>query len=205
LNFSFNIHSIVLITVLFTFTQRVFSQATTRADELQALGRDSLLKMALVKLTDKGFDPAFYDVQRVKRWDDNIIVEFNASIVFASANSCFYQSVYVSLAGSGSGSSIYGSCDKPKYYTLSKSEKSKIDFVIRSINKSDEVGSIPDGKWPKGTFMKIEEKSAYYKVSVNSYSTFSSYKVVKKTGKIYEASHKHYAHDGLENKEVEIE
>lgn len=161
-------------------------------DSLKALGRDSLIKLAIKKINDPKFDPANYDLITVKANSKSLIVEFDLSVRLISNSSCYYHSVFVSLYGGGSGGSITGDCDNVKYYHPSAADKRSIEFVFNAINKSDEIGYVPDNKLDKGTTMTITEKPTYYYVEVSSWSTFSHYKVSKGSGKISEAGHKHY-------------
>ncbi len=87
--------------------------------------------------------------------------------------------VYEAVAGSGSGKSIQGDCEKPKYYKLTNTGKKKINFVFSAINKSTEIGKMPDNKIPNGTTMEITENFGYYYLEVNDWSTHSNYKVNK--------------------------
>lgn len=179
--------------------------AQTKLDSLKALGRDSLIKLAVKKINDPKFNPANYDLITVKASSTTLLVEFELSVRLISGNSCYYHSYTVSLYGSGSGGSITGDCDNVKYYNPSSADKKSIDFVFDAINKSDEIGHVPDKKLDKGTTMEITEKPTYYYVEVSSWSTFSHYKVSKATGKISEASHKHYDRSGeVEDEFVEI-
>jgi hypothetical protein len=179
--------------------------AQTKLDSLKALGRDSLIKLAVKKINDPKFNPANYDLITVKASSTALLVEFELSVRMISFGSCYYDAVTVSLFGGGSGGSITGDCENVKYYNPSSGDKKSIDFVFNAINKSDEIGHIPDKKLDKGTTMTITEKPTYYYVEVSSWSTYSEYKVSKGTGKIYEASHKHYDRSGEEQDEwVEI-
>jgi hypothetical protein len=179
--------------------------AQTKLDSLKALGRDSLIKLAVKKLNEPTFNPANYDLITVKANATTLLVEFDLSVRLISPGSCYYHSVTVSLYGHGSGGSIIGDCDNVKYYNPSSSDKKSIDFVFNAINKSEEIGHIPGNKLNKGTTMEITEKPTYYYVEVSSWSTFSHYKVSKATGKISEAAHKHYDRSGeREDEFVEI-
>lgn len=180
-------------------------KAQTKLDSLKALGRDSLIKLAVKKLNEPKFNPANYDLITVKANATSLLVEFDLSVRLVSPGSCYYHSVTVSLYGGGSGGSITGDCDHVGYYNPSSSDKKSIDFVFNAINKSDEIEHVPDKKLDKGTTMEITEKPTYYYVEVSSWSTFSHYKVSKATGKISEAAHKHYDRsDEREDEFVEI-
>ncbi len=128
------------------------------------------------------------------------MVEFRLSITLAGSKSCYFDAVYEALAGSGSGKSIQGECENPKFYKQTDAIKKKMDFIFNAINKSDEIGHMPNSKIDEGTNMTITEKLMYYYVEMSSWSTYSHYKVDKGSGKISEANHKHYAHSSEDEK-----
>ncbi len=189
---------IFILCLLSTF---YFSQNKEKIDELTKLGRDSLIKRAVLKLNEPGFDPKNYDRIDVKYNDKSLIVEFELSIRLAGNKSCFYDRVFVALIGSGSGKSIQGDCDEPKFYVPTKSDQKKIDFVFDAINKDNEIGDVKSRKMPAGQKMDITEHLTYYYIEVSDWSTYSHYKIDKITGNISEANHKHYARDGEEKDE----
>lgn len=173
-----------------------------KIDSLKKLGRDSLIKLAVIKQNhdEKGLEATDYDRIVVKAYKDKLAVDFSLSVTLKDG-SCFYDHVSVGLVGGGSGSGIEGDCDKPSYHKFSKKRKSKIRFVFDAINKSDEIGHLKDDRISEGSHMTITEKLTYYDVENSSWSTYSHYKVDKLTGKISEASHKHYARNSEEEKE----
>jgi hypothetical protein len=185
-------------------SQVLFSQNKTKIDSLKKLGRDSLINLAVKKLNESAFKPNNYDRIIVKANENSLVVEFSLSIVLSDSKSCFYDFVFVALVGSGSGKSIKGDCENPKFYTFPKTDKKKINFVFDAINKSNEIGHIPNNKLDEDTKMEIVEKLNYYYVEVSNWSTFSHYKVNKLTGKIYEANHKHYDRSNEERDDFEI-
>jgi hypothetical protein len=191
--------AIYIFTICF-FSICCFSQSD-KIEELKKLGRDSLIKLAVVKLNEPGFDPKNYDRIDVKYDDKSLIVDFKLSVKLAGNSSCFYDVVYVALIGQGSGKSIQGFCDEPKFHKWTKAEQKKIDFVFDAINKDNEIGDVKDRKMPHGQTMEITEKLTYYYIEVSDWSTYSHYKIDKVTGKISEANHKHYARSGDEKEE----
>lgn len=195
--------SVYIILSCFFFLN-LFSKKKTNLDSLKKLGRDSLIKLAAIKIGE-GFDPVQYDRIIVKASSKALIVEFRLSVILHDGNDCYYSHVTIALAGSGStGMGIQGDCENPKFYKHTKARKSKIDFVFNAINKSDEVGHMADKKVSPGNTMEITEKLTYYQVEVDDWSTHSQYRVDKITGKIYDASHKHYARDHEEKDEFEV-
>lgn len=198
----------IILIILICFAGSVSSQKDpeklkAKIDSLKKLGRDSLIKLAVIANGDPGFKAEGYDRIIVKVFPDKLIVEFSMSVFVT--NGCYYEHVSVALAGSGTSSGGDGYCNELKYHTFTNKEKKKIQFVFDAINKSDEVGDIKDNKISPGNTMKITEKTLYYYVEVNSWSTYSHYKVDKITSKISDANHKHYArshHDEDEKYEV---
>ena len=181
-----------------------FAQKQAKVDSLKKLGRDALIKLAVKEIGDPAFDPKAYDRVVVKADSISVIVEFSLSIRFMSGKSCYYDQVYVSLIGGGSGKSMSGDCSKPKFYKPTASQKKKIDFVFTAINKDNDIGDVPDKKLSDGESMEITEYLTYYYIEFKDWSTFSHYKIDKVTGKIYDAGHKHYAHYNDEKERYEI-
>jgi hypothetical protein len=193
----------LLYIVLFGSTPFLHAQQAD-VESLKKLGRDSLIKLAIVKLDDPKFNPKYYDRVEVKANKTSLIVSFMISVEFHTKRSCFYDWVYVTLTDGTSGKGVQGDCEEPEYYHPSRSDRRKIDFVFDAINKDNEIGDIPDKKLSPGTTMEISEHLDYYYVEVDSWSTASDYKVNKITGKIYDAGHKHYARDHEREDEYEI-
>ena len=189
------------------FSDISFSQSipdNNRIDSLKKLGRAKLIELAIKKINDPKFDASFYDRTVAKVSKTSIVIEFALSLELISNNDCFYDKVWVSLAGSGAGKGIEGNCKEPNYYKITERDQKKIDFIFESINKENEIGNIPDKKVPVGSTMKVTEKLTHYYIEMNSSSTFSHYKIEKITGNISDANHKHYAKDWDEKEEFEI-
>jgi hypothetical protein len=174
-----------------------------KIDSLKKLGRDSLIKLAITKENKPGFEAKGYDRIVVKAYKDKLEVDFSLSVKLVDG-SCFYDHVSVSLVGHGSGRSIQGDCEEPKYHQFTEKRKKKIQFVFDAINKDNEVGDLKDNKVSAGSHMTITEKLRYYYVENSSYSTYSHYKVDKITGNISDANHKHYAHSTDDKDEFEV-
>jgi hypothetical protein len=166
-------------------------KARRQVSHLKKLGRDSLIKMAIKEINDPVFKPGNYDRVIVRASEFRMEVEFGVSIMLFTTANCYYENVSVNLAD-GTESKSSSNCDNPKYFSLSDADRKKLDFVIDAINKSSEVGHLDNRKIPEGSTMKITERKSRYEVEVSGWSTFSSYKVDKTTGKISDASHKHY-------------
>lgn len=182
----------------------LFSQNDPKVDSLKKLGRDSLIKLAIKEIDDPKFNPVNYDQVVVKANKTMLLVSFSLQVEVESKGTCYYNSVWVDLAGGTVSKSVTGDCNEPDYYQAPQSDKKKIQFVFDAVNKSDEVGDIENNKLPDGTTMKITEHFGYYYVEVSSWSTFSHYKVDKGSGKISDAGHKHYDHDFMPEEKWEI-
>jgi len=198
----------VFFFVGFNFTLQAQKNDSTplplKINDLKKLGRDSLIKLAISKIDEPGFEVSAYDRIVVKATKKELIVDFLISVKIFDKKSCFYDAVHVALAGQGSGKSYHGFCDNAKFYELTPIKKKKMAFVFESINKSDEIGHVPNNKLSAGTTMEIEERLTFYHVETDSWSTHSVFDVDKITGKISNAHHKHYARGGDDKPEYEI-
>ncbi|HEY0653475.1 MAG TPA: hypothetical protein VGD65_10115 [Chryseosolibacter sp.] len=191
--------------ILFTLANLMAHATDPKIDSLKKLGRTALIELAVKKINNPAFDPQQYDRIIVKANKESLIVSFGLSVVVKSKQICYYDAVWVALAGEEmSGGSIQGVCAETPYFTRTKELQEKIDAVFEAINKSTEVGHVPDKRLPDGTSMEITEHDSYYYVETSSWSTYSHFKVDKNTGKISEAGHKHYARDPDEEERWEI-
>jgi hypothetical protein len=166
-------------------------------DSLKKLGREKLIELAAKKIDQADFKPEEYDRIVVKANSSSLIIEFGLSVLVQKKRSCFFDVVWVALAGNGDGMSIEGDCKEPVFYHRSASDQRKISFVFNAINKSNEIGHV-DNHLPEGTRMKISKHLFYYEVETSDWSTFSSFKVNKVTGRISNARHKHYSQSNEE-------
>jgi hypothetical protein len=172
------------------------------AEDLSKLSKDSLLSMAIAKISEPSFD--VHDFNQIEVWldDEEIIVSFGHAIKFIPQKGQFYYSVSVDLIAGSPTMHIEGKGPwdaKINFYKPSRFRK-EIKFVLDAINNSQgEVGRIPDGKLPDGV-MRIQEQGLYYDITVDSESTHSFYKIKKGSGKIYDAGHKHYAQSGNDSR-----
>lgn len=170
----------------------LFSQNKLKIDSLKKLGRDSIINLAVKKINDPKFNQNNYDRIIVKANDATLLVTFSLSVVLSDSKSCFYDCVFVALVGSGTGKSLKGNCENPKYYSKPKIDIQKINFVFGAINKSNEIGHIPNNKLDEGSTMDITDNLNFYYIEISNSSTFSHYKIDKKSGTIFDATHKHY-------------
>lgn len=196
------------LTCLIVFLSlKVFMANATdpKIDSLKKLGRDALIELAVKKIENPEFDPQQYDRITVKANKQSLVVEFALSVVLKNKQLCYYEQVWVGLAGEQvSGGSVQGDCDETPYYKRTKEIVEKINAVFEAVNKSTEIGHVPDNQLPEGTTMEITEHATHYLVETSSWSTFSYFKVDKLTGNISDAGHKHYARDSDEEDEWEI-
>ncbi len=188
----------------FLFCTSVNAQNKAKVDSLKKLSRDSLIKLAITKMKDPGFDPKAYDRIIVKADSSKLVVDFDLSVKFIGGNKCYYDAISVSLVGNSNGMSIVGFCDEPKFFKPSAKQQKKIDFIFEAINKENEIGNIPDKKLRNDEHMEITEKAGYYYVEFRSWTTFSHYKIQKTTGKIFDSGHKHYARSKEDKPRYEI-
>lgn len=196
----------IFIFILFAiaFNCLLVGQNKAKVDSLKLLGRDSLIKLAVKKIGDPAFNPKHYDRIIVKYDTTKLWVEFELSIRFKNKGLCYYDAINVSLVGGGTSKSVTGFCDEPKYYKPSSKQLKKIDFIFNSINKKNEIGDIPNKKLDDNTIMEITEMLTYYHIEVSDGNTMSRYKIDKNSGKIFDATHKHYMKDRDDPPPIEI-
>ena len=83
--------------------------------------------------------------------------------------------------------------------------RAAIAFVIQAVNRSPEVGDVPEGRLSPGTSMTIRDEGDSYKVSVGDAWMDSFYRVDKQTGAISDAMHAHMAPEpGVDGEEFEV-
>jgi hypothetical protein len=190
----------VCLLLMSLFTGGILSaqKKTMSAEELKKLGRDSLIKMAVHTVKDTAFHASYYQDVTVKANKEHVRVIFSNPVRLKMKKYCYYDAVEVDLSNGTVSRSLTGECDAPiiAFYKPTPEMNKKIAFVFDAINKSDEIGHVPDNKLPAGTIMDIIDNKNYYLVEVSDEDTFSTYKVDKTTGKISEANHKHYAKEG---------
>lgn len=178
-------------------------------EALKAKGRQALIDQAveILKRRDADLDPAPFDQVRVRANDSQIWVSFATSIVFLAEGTRYTGSVGVELvSGSSSRSPLSHASDTPSSRTPpcfvpDANAAAAIAFVLAAVNRSDEVGSLPDGKMPPGRRMVIRDKGDHYAVSVTDEWMESSYHVDRTKGVISNAMHAHMAVEELPESE----
>ncbi|MBX7153097.1 hypothetical protein K1X84_15830 [bacterium] len=196
-----------------SLTASIYGQSKKMTlDELKALGRDSLIAIAAARAKNSypDFKTDLFDRIRVKISRGSLWVIFDNAIQFVPRKSAFIYDMSVNLTENSLGTGPIENDKELKdfeeyqFFKPTKNARKAIEFVLNAINNDNEIGDIPDGKLPDDTQMTIIEKSDYYAIEVDSYSTVSHYKIKKGSGKIYDASHKHYARDWDEKAEEEV-
>lgn len=196
--------------IIFTFQLQAQSEKMT-LDEMKALGRDSLIAIAAERAKNSypDFRIDLFAHIRVKISRSSLWVIFDNPIRFVPRKSAFIYDMSVNLTENSIGTGPIENDKELKdfeeyqFFKPTKESRKAIEFVLNAVNKDNEIGDIPDGKLPDGTQMTIIEKSDHYAIEVDSYSTVSHYKIKKSSGKIYDASHKHYARDWDDKDEEE--
>lgn len=173
---------------------------------LKSLGRDSLIQRAadLVIARFPEFRIEDFDHVRVFAHRGDLRVRFDQPLKIWPQRGAVIYTLEAELVGGTLAWSTTGEGDDERLHTPTEEYLNIVKFVLGSINRSHEVGHVTDFKLPNGTHMEIEDKGSYYQVRVSSWSTYSTYKVRKRDGDIYDASHKHYARSRQEEEEEDI-
>jgi hypothetical protein len=193
---------ILFLLLFICFAKHVIAQ--TKIDSLKALGRDSLIKLAVKKINSPQFHPENYDRITVKANSTKLIVEFDLSVQFIPGNYCYFDRVTVMLAGGGTSESIIGDCEMPDFYNPTAAHRKKIAFVFDAINRSNEIGHFPENKMDAGETMTITENPSYYDVEISDARTYTHFKINKASGKIYDIIDKDYAGEPVSDGYFEI-
>jgi hypothetical protein len=163
-------------------------------EELKKKSRIEIIEMAVKQLNDPAFKKESYDRIQVMAGDHKLYVIFDVSICYIPKGKSWYGSIYVDIPGRQISKSVFSNeapSSEPGYYSLDEKNKEAIDFIMKSINKSNTVGDLPGSVVPEGSRMLILEKPDCYAIEMDSETIVSNYKIRKKTGEIYEAGHNH--------------
>ena len=174
--------------------------------------------MAVKKV--KEYIPAFdiknFKMILVRKRAGDVYVAFRNPILFIPLNSFYIYEVAVFLVTDtiswdkidnppGYGEK-FEKADIPPIFVPNEETEQAIAQVLDIINREDSgVGSIPNNILPKDSFMKIIEHQDYYNVEMNSPTVFSTYKIKKDTGEIYDHRHEHLVPDDLQQMEPETD
>lgn len=168
---------------------------------LLAKGRAEIIRLAESHINKDypEFSSKSYDRIKVMYNKKDLYVTFNNTFKFVPFNTSHYYGVYVNLINKMTSKNALSNFEKDtliinmRFFVPSENSSKAINFVIKSVNKSEMVGSIEDKTLPEGSDMTITEKKSHYEIGVDSESTYSSYKIKKETGEIYDSGHKHKA------------
>jgi hypothetical protein len=161
-----------------------------------ALNRDSLIQIAknelLPIIEKKGgdstiFNPRIYTI-RVFANTSSIIVRFILKVKYVPINSNYYGAMFIELKSKTlSIESLTNSENKKEntlFYTRSPLEYQEVKYVINVIQKWGEFGDILQEAFNDD--FNIYEQSEYYKVIIQSVAYYSSFKIRKEGGEIYD-------------------
>jgi hypothetical protein len=188
----------------------VEAQQPLSADDWKRLGRDSLIQRAAVKVRETFplFRTENFHRTRAFVSDGRVFVRFEQPVKVMPRKGRVVYSVVVELTGGNLASYTDGEGDEDGLIHTPTEEYTRVvRSVFDAINRNRRINEISDFELPSDATMEIEEKSGYYQISVSDHSTYSTYKIRKSSGKIYDDFHKHYAREPLldgEGKEEEI-
>ncbi|AUP78751.1 hypothetical protein C1H87_08580 [Flavivirga eckloniae] len=171
--------------------------------DIVKLGKDSIAQLAL-KLIDREVAIENFAKIKVKTDGREVYVSFRNPIKYLPIESEFYFDLNVNLL---EGIIVYNpvsnglvDCKKKTipFYKQTREAQASIEFVIKAINKNDEVGGISDISSFEDD-MVIREHKSYYDVSVVSEFQESFYKIKKVSGKVYDVEHAHLVPPPIES------
>jgi len=163
-------------------------------EDIVQLGKDSIVQLAL-KSMDQRFGVQDFSKINVTTDGKDIFVSLRNPIKYLPIKSAFYFDAEISiLEKTVSYVPVYNGIedyekDTILFYKQTEETNKIIKFVIASINKSDEVGSIDIANFEDD--MTIREHENYYDILIVSAFQESSYKLEKTSGKIFDAEHAH--------------
>ncbi len=201
----------VTILVLFASIlnqETCFSQdvkMTKEVKEIIKLGKDAIIELALGIIEEKISSENFAQIKVVTDGEE-IFVSLRNPIKYLPIDTSFYFDVGIQLLekitsySSVSNPNTFNKEKKTPFYIGTKETKTNIQFVLESINKSTEVGSVDVESFEED--MIIREHKAYYDVSVVSEFQESSYKVEKESGNVYDTEHAHLEPSPFDNKDT---
>ena len=187
-----------------------FSQDITmnkEVSEIVATGKDAIVQSAL-QLIGKGASVENFTKIRVTTNGKKVIVSFNNPIKYLPQNTVFNFGAVVHLIEKATSyhpvSNPTDSYDEKEipFYKQTEDIKKNTQFVIESINKNTNVGSINIENYEDD--MIIREHENYYAIIVVSEVQESWYRIEKVSGKIYDIEHAHLEPSPLENDPKDI-
>ncbi len=203
----FTIFSLVLVLLHHT---TCFSQDITmnkEVTEIIASGKNTIVQSAL-QLVGKGAGTENFSKIRVTTDGKEVFISFSNPIKYLPQKTVFYFDATVLLIEKVtsrhpvSNPTAFDHKKEILFYKHTEDTKKNTQFIIESINKSSEVGSINVEDFEDD--MIIREHENHYAVSVVSRFQESSYKIEKVSGKIYDIGHAHLEPSPLENDNKDI-
>jgi hypothetical protein len=163
------------------------------AEEIIVLGKDSIVQLAL-ELIDEEVEVENFSQIKIMTDGRTVYVLFRNPIKYLPLNSVYYFDFNVEVIDKvvtygPVSNGVFEPEKKVPVFKETKEIKGNIQFVMDAINKSDEVGSINTDNFEDE--MEIREYESYYSILIVSEFQESSYKIEKKSGKIYDSEHAH--------------
>lgn len=202
-----NILKLILFLPLLIGELACFSQMEeSYKDEYNNLSKDSLVQVAITQLTPiikkRGANFSQIDFEMysiiVKANSQSIMVWFKLPIKYLQTKSSYYGNMVVDIKTNFysiqqiSNPKDYGG--KPQFYSSSPALNKNVQFVLNAIESSKEI----DPSFNEEII--ISEYKEYYEVTTQSTYHFSSLKVAKDSGEIFD-----WSHESLEPEEEEAD
>ncbi|WP_422858244.1 hypothetical protein ACOKFD_12585 [Flagellimonas sp. S174] len=171
--------------------------------EIINLGKDSIVQLAL-ELIDEEVSTQNFTKINVMTNGEEVYVSLRNPIKYLPIKSIFNFDIGISILAktvvyNPISNGVFDDEHKAPFYERTNEIDKNIEFVIESINKSTEVGSINTIDFDDD--MIIQEHKNHYDVSLISKFQESSYKIEKLSGKIYDAQHAHLVPSPLEGQQ----
>ncbi|MDX1628764.1 MAG: hypothetical protein R3345_08690 [Fulvivirga sp.] len=203
-----NLKNIILLLIAGIVMTPGYGQRKVK--ELIKLGRDSIISKAKIKLEREyptfNFDE-FSNVRALAS-DEHLYVNFSVPYRYVPLNSEAIYSMSVFLGGNLQFSATHLSngekpASKPDFYQPDENYHRVIAFIIKATENDKSISSIKENTEVFGHVVSIYEKEDHYKVSIDSRSTSSGYKVSKADGVVSGHWHKHKANTNPLFEEIE--
>lgn len=192
---------LILIFCLLTGVPAIRAERKMDVKKIKKMERAAIIRMAgdeIKKSIDPDFEAKNFDRVSVLAGKNEVLVSFSMSVRYVPWQSAFLYDASVIFS-----KQIMLSCGpvvnpenfkpgkEPVFFKPSPESWEATDFILDAVNRSKEVGPLPDKKIPQGSVMTIYEHKGHYQVLMLSEHTESFYKVNRKTGQVYDASHNH--------------
>jgi hypothetical protein len=168
----------ILFTVLLLSHLAIAQKKKYSFEELDDLGKDSVVQLAKTYITSKDFKPQVFDKIQIRKKDNvtekHYYVSFKPSVLYLPMRHLFYSSVTVDLLSGSTSHTIESRGRNYKweapYYQQSRRAKKAIRFILNALEKRGE-GSQLDLR-SKSIAVVIHARLLYYQVESNSSSTY---------------------------------